>query len=236
MAFQMIHMEIGYRLLERLPRITDAAAFVLGSVAPDAVHMNPEYDVQMKVRSHLFEGCGNWGDTQDYERWKRNISRFCESVMGKKDMPEKEDSYRYDKTYRDYGAGICVHCLTDYWNDIRIWRRLQSEYIPPMDPDEFRASYYPEARGIDRWLYRHSPHTVAVRRLLAEATATGVEGLIDKEDVQRLKNHLLHVQYETAPADVDISGYRYLSADFLEEFIECAVNDIAEAMMEMQRG
>ena len=73
MAFQMIHMEIAYRLLERIPQIPNAAEFILGSVAPDSVHMNPDYNVSMKVKSHMFEGCGKWGDTQDYQLWKRNI-------------------------------------------------------------------------------------------------------------------------------------------------------------------
>lgn len=49
MAFQMIHMEIAYRLLNRIPQIENPAEFILGSVAPDSVHMNPNYDVSMKV-------------------------------------------------------------------------------------------------------------------------------------------------------------------------------------------
>ena len=53
MAFQMIHMEIAYRLLERIPQIPNAAEFILGSVAPDSVHMNPDYNVSMKVKSHI---------------------------------------------------------------------------------------------------------------------------------------------------------------------------------------
>ena len=78
MAYQMIHMEIAYRLLKRIPQISNAAEFILGSVAPDCVHMNPDYNVNMKVRTHMFEGCGQWGDTQDYQLWKRNINSFYE--------------------------------------------------------------------------------------------------------------------------------------------------------------
>ena len=60
MSFQMIHMEIAYRLLSRLPQIENAAEFILGSVAPDSVHMNADYTVDRKVKSHMFEECGNW--------------------------------------------------------------------------------------------------------------------------------------------------------------------------------
>ena len=76
MAFQMIHMEIAYRLLEQIPQIENAAEFILGSVAPDSVFMNPNYDISMKVPSHMFEGCGEWGDTQDYVRWMKKYRRW----------------------------------------------------------------------------------------------------------------------------------------------------------------
>ena len=68
MAYQMIHMEIAYRLLNRLPQIENAAEFILGSVAPDSVHMDPDFTIDRKVKSHMFEGCGKWSDTQDYRR------------------------------------------------------------------------------------------------------------------------------------------------------------------------
>lgn len=83
MAFQMIHMEIAYRLLKHIPQLSNAAEFILGSVAPDSVHMNPNYNVGMKVKSHLFEGCGKWSDTQDYQQWKRNINSFYKIIAGK---------------------------------------------------------------------------------------------------------------------------------------------------------
>lgn len=215
MAFQMIHMEIAYRLLKRIPQIANPAEFILGSVAPDSVHMNPNYDINMKARSHLFEGCGEWSDTQDYERWKRNIRFFCEKIIKK-------------KACKDFGIGICVHCLTDYWNDRKVWRTLQRKYIPPMTVDTFKKAYYPEAQGIDVWLYQHSENTNTIRKMLSEACAVDIEGMINKDDLERQKNHLLNVQYKVDA--VDISDYHYLSAEFLDDFLEFTVDAIAETV------
>ena len=64
----MIHMEIACRVMERLGLTEGREAFLLGSVAPDAVHMRPDYTVESKIHSHLFEGCGPWGDVRDNER------------------------------------------------------------------------------------------------------------------------------------------------------------------------
>lgn len=221
MAYQMIHMEIAYKALMHMPQISNAAEFILGSVAPDSVHMNPDYHIGRKVRSHLFEGCGKWGDTQDYQRWRRNIHSFCVTTVG------------MESACTDFGIGICVHCLTDYWNDIRIWRKFQSENVPPMDNDEFRKAYYPEARGIDLWLYQNSKHTGEIRKMLSEALAMDVEGLIDREDVERQRNYLLDTQYDADLAD--ISGYRYLSADIIDDFIRVTVNDIVETISQWLR-
>ncbi len=223
MAFQMIHMEIAYRLLKRIPQIVNAAEFILGSVAPDSVHMNPDYNINMKVKSHMFEGCGKWSDTQDYQQWQRNIHDFfCENAAGK------------GQAYRDFVIGICVHLLTDYWNDIKIWRKLQSENIPPMNMDAFKKAYYPEAQGIDFWLYQNSKNTSLIRKMLSEALAIDVEGIIHKEDVERQRNHLLNTQY--AVDMVDISKYHYLSAKDIDDFIEFTVNDIAGTILGWLRG
>lgn len=220
MAFQMIHMEIAYRLLECPLGIENPADFLIGSVAPDSVHMNPDFEIGRKVKSHMFEGCGEWGDTQDYARWNQNIG----------EMLAKAGTMKNRTDYRDFVLGICVHCLTDYWNDLNIWRRLQREYIPPMSPGEFKDAYYPEARGIDIWLYQNSKNTKAIIKLLSEASAFDVEGMVNKEDIEKQRRHLLNVQYHVPT--VDISRYRFLSADFLENFIESAVKHIADSIKE----
>lgn len=218
MAYQMIHMEIAYRLLNRMPQTENAAEFLLGSVAPDSVHMAPHFTIDRKVKSHMFEGCGRWSDTQDYQRWKSNIyDTFC-MISAKRER----------SGYRDFVLGLCVHCLTDYWNDIKIWRRLQSEYIPPMEPEAFKEAYYVEARGIDLWLYQNSKNTAAIRELLAGAKAFDAEGLVRREDIEKQRAHLLNVQYDVDA--VTISDYQFLSADAIGEFVDSVVNEIAETI------
>ena len=214
MSFQMIHMEIAYRLLNKLPQINNSAEFILGSVAPDSVHMSPSYDVSKKVVSHMFEGCGPWSDTQDYKRWKSNIKNVFESVYIKSDIEER----------RDFVLGLCVHCLTDYWNDVKIWKRLQGEYLPSMEFEVFRNAYYPEAQGIDQWLYQNSKNTNIIREMLMKAKAFDVKELVAKDNIEKQRSHLLNVQYNVEM--IDISSYQFLSAEDIYEFIDFVVDDI----------
>lgn len=220
MSLQMIHMEIAYRLLEYLPQIEHPAEFILGSVAPDAVHMNPDYDVSSKVKSHLFENCGPWGDTQDYKQWQNNIEAYFERIAAVQEEPAG----------RDFMLGICVHCLTDRWNDIRIWRKAQSEFLPAMAFEAFREAFYREQRSIDNWLYQNSENTAQIRKLLSNAESFEIEDFVDREELENLRKHLLTVQYNVEK--VDITNNHFFTPEMIEDFMAYTVNAIRDTMAE----
>lgn len=218
MSFQMIHMEIAYRLLQYFPQVKHPAEFILGSVAPDAVHMAADFDVNRKVKSHLFEGCGPWGDTQDYGQWQRNIETFLEKVVTVEVEPAR----------RDFEFGIWIHCLTDRWNDLMIWREAQRMYLPGMGFEEFKEIYYQEYRSIDRWLYQNSENTAAVRSLLADAAAFDIESLVDREELERQREHLLCEQYNTKV--VNITQNCFFTSERIDDFMAFVIDDIRKAI------
>ena len=218
MSFQMIHMEIAYRVMEKLGLTEGREAFMLGSVAPDAVHMRADYTVESKIHSHLFEGCGPWGETRDNDRWLRNMDRFWETFGEAVTDPRR----------RMLVAGILTHCITDYWNDISIWTATRREYVPPMDPARFKNEFYVEANAIDKWLHRNSCHTEEIRALLAAAKAQGLADYFTAEDTAKIKKHLLNVQYN-APVP-DISGFTYYPRPKLEQFLADVPEDIARRL------
>lgn len=218
MSFQMIHMEIAYRVMEKLSLTEGREAFMLGSVAPDAVHMRADYTVESKIHSHLFEGCGPWGDVRDNERWLRNIDQFW-NAYGK---DETEVSLKM------LAAGIFVHCMTDYWNDVTIWNGTRWEYVPPMDPARFKNEFYVEANAIDKWLYRNSRHTEEIRALLAAAKAQGLADYFTAEDTRKIKHHLLNVQYDVPP--VDIAEFMYYTREKLEKFLDDVTEDVCRSL------
>ncbi len=193
---------------------------MLGSVAPDAVHMNPNYDVSSKIKSHLFRNCGMWGDTLDYEQWLNNIEAYFERIA-----TTQEESAR-----RDFEIGICVHCLTDRWNDIRIWRKAQSEFLPAMPFEAFKEAFYREYRSIDNWLYQNSENTAQIRKLLADAESFAIEDLVDGEEIEILRKHLLTVQYNVEK--VDITNNRFFTTEKIETFMAFVVDAIRQKLTE----
>lgn len=221
MAFQMIHMEIGYRVSQRINMDLDMPAYILGTIAPDSVHMDQNYCVDKKVVSHLFEGCGPWGDTKDYDRWYENICTFLREHL-KKNLTLEQKSFI---------LGVAVHCFTDRANDTDIWRFLQKKHIPPMTLQEFRDSYYPEAKGIDQWLFINSKNSSVIFDYFKNSRAQGIVGLLDSELVKGEKQYLMDNQYSIKKAP-DISGYVYLNPEFLESFLNNATDLIVSYLEE----
>lgn len=220
MAGQITHMEVAYRLIDRLGIDEGKEQFILGSVAPDSVHFDDDY-LSKKIHSHLFENCGPWGDTQDYDNWIRNIKAFWNKYV----VSEK------DKIRKAFYIGICVHCLTDYWNDLLIWRALQKKMIPPMTYDGFKEAYYPESTKMDRWLFQNTENAGAIIQYLENSNETDFEDYVKASCITKMKRHLIDVQYNL-PDPIDISGHKYCTSAMILKFVREVPDMICEQIKE----
>lgn len=220
MSFQMTHLEIAYRLADRLEITEGKEEFILGSVTPDAISEDVPY-LPRKVHTHLFEECGPWGDTQDYDRWLVNIRSFWdENGRGETDIKKKM-----------LELGICVHCMTDYWNDLLIWRALQKVCIPPMTVEEFRSEYYPEAKVVDKWLFQNSENSEEIFKLFAAAKTMDIGDYSYAKDQEDIREHLTNVQYNL-PEPVDVSGFKYYPSEKILWFTETTTDRIYKKLKE----
>ncbi|WP_022774625.1 zinc dependent phospholipase C family protein [Butyrivibrio sp. AE2015] len=208
MSGQITHMVIAHRLIGKLGIDEGKEEFILGSVAPDSVHFSEDY-LPKKIHSHLFENCGPWGDTQDYDNWIANIKAFYNKyVVNEANL-----------TKRCFLLGIVIHCLTDYWNDLLIWRSLQRKMIPPMSYEEFKEAYYPESFRIDRWLYQNIQNASEIMKLLNDSKESDFEDYLRKTEISKMKDHLINEQYNL-PNPIDISGHKYYPAEMMLHFVE----------------
>ncbi|MBQ6993167.1 MAG: hypothetical protein IJN64_01565 [Lachnospiraceae bacterium] len=213
MAYQMIHLEIAYRLLEKFTWIVKREDFLLGAIAPDAVHFHDKYEVCLKEQSHLWNCGPKWGITLESEKWEKNVLAFWGEH-------KKDDN-------KDFIAGYCVHILTDWLNDIRIWSPFRNANIKGDKVEEIYHMYQKEAIGSDQWLYQNSSNTEKIMELLSQSKAHSITGCIEKDDIERQKKHILTEQYKDIESQ-DINGYCYCSKEIIMSFIEECVEKISE--------
>ena len=212
MSYQMIHLQVAYSLLSSLPDVKNQSDFLLGSVAPDAVHMDEDFTIEAKIHSHLFEGCGEWADTKYPDKWKDNILSFW-------------NRYRDSgSVIRDFALGYTVHCLTDRCNDQNIWVPLRDENQDCSDYAAFRERFQYEARHIDIWLEQTSRDRDAIRELLAAGRAYDLEDYIKAGSLEKQRYHLLYEQYDCDKVDAD--DFVYVTKEKIENFLKTTVEEI----------
>ena len=224
MSSQMTHMVIAHKLMGRLRIDAWKEDFILGSVAPDSVYFSDNY-IPRKIHSHLFENCGPWSDTQDYDNWIANINAFWKKYVVNE----------MDQSKKCFLLGIVVHCLTDYWNDLLIWRALQKKMIPPMSYDEFKEAYYPESFRIDRWLYQNTQNADEIMKLLLNSKESDFGDYLRKVEIAKMKDHLINEQYDL-PDPIDVSRHKYFPSDMMLWFIEEVPNRIYRQLCDFQQN
>ena len=112
MPFTMIHLHVAMRAAGS--KTEKKEEFLLGSIAPDAVHYLPDYTSSYKCRSHLLPDGIPWGTCKgrNNELWEENIRKFVIQWAG---VVEK-----------DFILGYAVHLLTDLFNNVHMWTPLRS--------------------------------------------------------------------------------------------------------------
>ena len=215
MAYSMIHLEVAYRLLNKWDWIKNPGDFLVGAVAPDAVHFCENYQIRMKEKSHIWDCGPRWGITEDPDKWESDVMRFWEENK--------------DADNKDFIAGYCVHILTDIHNALKIWKPFQEENIKGTNVEEAYHIYGKEAYESDQWLYQTSPHSKKIIELLASGSAYPIEDCIGKEEIEKKIQYMLREEYGKTEI-YDIRGFRYCNDKVILGFIEECTDWLAERL------
>ena len=215
MPFPISHLMIGYEIMQQTDRIKNPYEFMLGSIAPDAVHHRPDFERSLKSKSHLCVGEEPWGMVTRNEWWHQNILDFLEANKNHPNI--------------DFIYGYCAHVLTDLQNNIKIW-------IPFRTNNGFTVGkglssrYHEESDKIDLELY-HRPSRVEIWEILNrnDAVDCSMTDAFEYEDLEKIKNHLLTVQYVGRERQ-SLVGNTYVTMEVIDRFIEEAVQDIIETV------
>jgi len=220
MAFPLTHLCVAEKLINNfdLPE-QDLAQFVLGCIAPDAIHYRKDYlganmlDTKSQIgfakkKTHLCpESEERWGFITDNVGWEKVVKNFV-----------KEHPNNY------FLMGYATHALTDIYNNMSIWKEFTTNY-PEEALKGYASDYYVEMKNIDLTIYHNYFKDSHVRELLSKSIPNEQFLLVTAEEVEAIKNNLLYIAYKDAPEPKEID-YIFVSYDRTIKYIDETVSYI----------
>jgi len=215
MAFPFIHLCVAYEMLQRnpLPNEKDAAQFMLGSIAPDAIHYRAGFKGAAmsnigaaKKITHLCPVSPQpWGQVTDNIGWVKQVEAFL--------LKNPADSF---------AAGYATHVLTDIHNNSTLWEKFRTNH-PSEAAKGYASEYYADMNHIHNRTFYTQPETPAIMALLAKADAFAVNcEYVTQEEIHAIQQNLLHDSFKEKPSDLEHRDYHFVTYEDSMEFIQSA--------------
>ncbi len=169
MAQPMMHLLIADKIYtKKFSSIHSYGEFLLGSIAPDAVHVKANYTREIKDISH-------YGFNS-----KSPISYFDTFINEYNTVENK-----------DFVVGYLVHLLSDmiWYHSIRVPFKEEFQRTPSQNMS-MNEAYYADCEQIEQLMF-FEKNAPCIMEAINKCKAYSLEGLIDAEDVRTWKEKLI---------------------------------------------
>jgi hypothetical protein len=220
MPFPLTHLCVAWRILEKTPLPEkEAAQFLLGAIAPDAIHYRKEFQSAnmknigaAKKITHLCPVSDErWGHVTDNEGWIKIVKNFLRTSIDCKSVEISQNPFT---------SGYAVHVLTDIHNNRTLWLNYCANH-PAEAAKGYSSDYYKDLKSIDIRLFLEHPNTTQIMNLLAKAKPEGIAELVTAEETHAIQQNILHEHFKNAETALPHSCKFITYADTLN-FIEAA--------------
>ena len=202
MPLPMVHLGVADRYFAGSP-VPDP--FVLGSVAPDAIHMRKGTDREDKLRTHF----GGKETTPD------QLERHYAQWIGR--SPSEE--------WMLYVRGYFAHILTDYLWGLRVYADFKDQAQQNGIPEsEIKTGYYIDTDGVDFALYEASVWKKDLWESLVRVPACAMDPLLSEQEIDAWRTRTTH-WFEDA-SNKPANPPRFITREIVEVFIEQAGGEI----------
>ena len=230
MAFPITHLLVANTLLDRHPRPdTDAAQFLLGVLAPDAIHYREGFaGAEMKnigaakKVTHLCPVSDErWGAVTDNEGWIQCIEEFLRtytnSQLGDNVTKKGSTMPMLANGSNPLIEGYAVHNLTDCYNNMTLWYSFRSKH-PAEAAKGYASGYYRDLQEIDIRLYLAYVAGSKIERLLAMAQPFDMPGLVSAKEIRAIRDNILYENYK-GRIPLDSHKYTFVTCDDTLDYI-----------------
>lgn len=202
MAQPMMHLLIADKIYKKFSSIHSYGEFLLGSIAPDAVHVKENYTREIKDISHYRFNS------------KSRISYFDAFI----------NEYHTDEN-KDFVVGYLVHLLSDmiWYHSIRVPFKEEFQKSPSQNMT-MNEAYYADCEQIEQRMFweKDAP---CIMEAINNSKAYSLEGLIDAEDVRAWKEKLI---FDYNNKKNILVHTEYISEQNIRDYIENCAGECAE--------
>ena len=201
MAQPMMHLLIADKIYTKIS-IQSYGDFLLGSIAPDAVHVKENYTREIKDISHYrFDS-------------KSHISYFDTFI----------NEYHTSEN-KDFVVGYLVHLLSDmiWYHSIRV--PFKEEFLKaPSQNMSLNEAYYADCEQIEQLMFCEK-NASCIIEAINRSRAYSLEGLIDAEDVKAWKEKLI---FDYNNKKNILPNTKYISEQCIRDYIADCARECAE--------
>ena len=202
MPLPMVHLAVAVQAHALTGRAL-APEFLLGCLAPDAIHMRAGSQLEDKVRVHL--RVSELSTAETLERIRRFIGQ--------------------ERAQDAFIEGYAAHLLTDHWWRMEVILPFAEKLPPGTTREARRTVYYRETDQVDFNLYHQSPWRQEVWELLATASAPEFAPYLTADEIHRWRLRSLD-WFEKLMQEPGIVPER-ITQDMVEEFIKASAEKIS---------
>lgn len=217
MAYTMIHIMVAEEVLGLFPKIEDYNTYILGTIAPDAVHSILNYEMGMKERSHIFAKGLHWGEICSYadaNLWLDSIKKFYYQNI---------DIYN-----RDFLIGYVVHLIVDVYSSICFY----TPFIDSINKNDNKIidQYKRESFNVNYYLYILYSKNRELHSVLTGGKHIMLSDLINKEVLQHRVEQLFSTEFKERDIS-DINNNIYCKIDDMYRLIHGATYFINKVLV-----
>lgn len=208
MPYTMTHLLIAEKFAgscaeSGAAEIADRGLFLLGSIAPDAVHSRADFTKRIKARSHVMQEDAVWGEIYEEAPLVKWYGRLRDFYARESRLADG------DAAAMSFLMGYVTHILPDISGCslfyVPNWIRFGLD-----DVEGYRAQYRTECILQDNWLYRESGRGEELMRAVARAAEHPRLGeILERLELDR------HITAENIRGSVryTLDGYAVLGGD-----------------------
>lgn len=203
MAHPIMHLLIADKIYSDIKNLIHSYGdFMLGSIAPDAVHEKENYTREMKDISH-------------YRFDKTSTISHFDTFMRAYATPEN----------KDFVMGYLVHLLSDmiWYHAVRVPFKKAFMQTPAQNMSQNQA-YYADCDKLAQVLFEEK-NVASIIEALSSSKAYSLEGIIDAGDAEAWKDKLIMAYDDRKQTAVHT---QYISEQHVREYIEKCAGACAE--------